>query len=262
MNRSTFGWTMAVTAILVMTACPALAAQRGGSAAPKVNPGHAAASPKPAVVQGGRAPATAHGSAGTKTKITTKSTQGQAGARAAAKPVKTTMTKTTTSKTTKTASPKTKSTTTSKTASSKTKSTTTTPTSGGTTTTLSPVQQKLQRNTNLAAKLQSRLPAGTDLTAAAAGFRNLGQFVAAVNVSNNLGIKFNDLKTRMVDQKMSLGQAIQDVRGGSDMQPTALRAEQEADQEIRATSPVTKTTTAAKAPGKPSAKVRKTGATR
>src|SRR6185436_11183855 len=99
----------------------------------------------------------------------------------------------------------------------KTKTATTTASTGKTTTvsttgTLSPAQQKLQRNTNLAGKLQSRLPAGTDLMAASAGFRNLGQFVAAVNVSNNLGIPFSELKTRMVDRGMSLGQAIQDAR--------------------------------------------------
>jgi hypothetical protein len=78
--------------------------------------------------------------------------------------------------------------------------------------TLSPVQQKLQRNTNLAAKLQGRLPAGTDLMAAAAGFRNLGQFVSTVNASHNHELSFTALKTRIVDQGMSLGQAMQDLR--------------------------------------------------
>jgi hypothetical protein len=77
---------------------------------------------------------------------------------------------------------------------------------------LSPVQQKLAKNTNLASKLQSRLPAGTNLMEAADGFRNLGQFVAAVNVSNNLQIPFENLKTDMVTKKMSLGQSIQDLR--------------------------------------------------
>jgi hypothetical protein len=80
------------------------------------------------------------------------------------------------------------------------------------TTTLTPVQQKLTKNTNLAAKLTSRLPAGTDLMAASAGFRNLGQFVAAVNVSNNLGLSFTQLKAKMVTDNLSLGQAIQAVR--------------------------------------------------
>jgi hypothetical protein len=86
------------------------------------------------------------------------------------------------------------------------------------TTQLTPVQEKLKKNTNLAAKLTSRLPAGTDLMTAAAGFRNLGQFVAAVNVSNNLGVSFTQLKAKMVPGVtggtggMSLGQAIQAVR--------------------------------------------------
>jgi hypothetical protein len=109
--------------------------------------------------------------------------------------------------------------------------------------TLTPVQQKLQRNTNLASKLQSRLPAGTNVSAAASGFRNLGQFVAAVNVSNNLRIPFAQLKNRMVDRGMSLGQAIQDVRPKTGDSPTvARRAETDADVMIR----MTEQTTAAK----------------
>jgi hypothetical protein len=48
--------------------------------------------------------------------------------------------------------------------------------------------------------------------AASAGFKNLGQFVAAVNVSNNLGLSFTQLKTKIVTDGMSLGQAIQAVR--------------------------------------------------
>jgi hypothetical protein len=93
------------------------------------------------------------------------------------------------------------------------KTATSTKTTTGTTTTaeLTPVQQKLKQNTNLAAKVASRLPQGTDLMAAAAGFRNLGQFVAAANVSNNLQISFTELKAKMMTG-MSLGQAIQAVR--------------------------------------------------
>jgi hypothetical protein len=104
-------------------------------------------------------------------------------------------------------------------------------TTGGTTTgstTLTPVQQKLQRNTNLASKLQSRLPAGTDLMLAAEGFRNLGQFVAAVNVSNNLNIPFEALRTKMVDEKMSLGQAIQKLKPTTVGTVEAQRADYEA----------------------------------
>ena len=111
--------------------------------------------------------------------------------------------------------------------------------------TLTPVQQKLKENTNLAAKVESRLPKGTDLMAASAGFKNLGQFVAAVNVSNNLGVSFEDLKTKMVTNNMSLGQAIQAVRPLT-ASPTieAQRAEYDARGMISESEQAQSTTTA------------------
>jgi hypothetical protein len=125
----------------------------------------------------------------------------------------------------KATTPKAKSTTTStvKTTTKTTKKSTvptTTTTSTPTGTTLTPVQQKLQKNTNLASKLRSRLPAGTDLMLAAAGFRNLGQFNAAVNASYNHQLPFAEIKTRMVDQGMSLGQAVKEVRALSSSSTT------------------------------------------
>lgn len=114
---------------------------------------------------------------------------------------------------------------------------TSTTTSGtGSTVTLTPVQQKLQKNTNLADKLRTRLPANTDLMDAAKGFRNLGQFVAAVNVSNNLGLDFTQLKTRMVDDGMSLGQAIQKEKKVTDVDTEVHRAEIEADSMIKSST--------------------------
>jgi hypothetical protein len=112
----------------------------------------------------------------------------------------------------------------------------TTTTGTGTTVTLTPVQQKLQKNTNLADKLRARLPANTDLMDAAKGFRNLGQFVAAVNVSNNLGLDFTQLKTRMVDDGMSLGQAIQKEKKVTDVDTEVHRAEIEADSMIKSST--------------------------
>jgi cytoskeletal protein RodZ len=123
----------------------------------------------------------------------------------------------------------------------KTVTTTTTPATTPTGPALTPVQQKLQRNTNLAAKLQSRLPATTDLNTAAAGFRNLGQFVAAVNVSNNLGLDFPTLKTAMVVDGKSLGQAIQAQKSTVDGSTVAARAEHDADTMIRSTEQSSKT---------------------
>lgn len=129
-------------------------------------------------------------------------------------------------------------------------STTTTPTTtttsgdGGTPVTLTRVQERLQKNTKLSERLEGRLPKGADLMEAADGFKNLGHFVAAVNVSSNLGLDFEKLKTAMVDDGRSLGQAIQYVK--TDVEnPTvvAQRAESEALTLIQQTEKTTTTTT-------------------
>ena len=117
-----------------------------------------------------------------------------------------------------------------------------------TTTTLTPVQQKLQQNTNLASKLETRLPKGTDLMTASEGFRNLGQFVAAVNVSNNLGIDFVNLKTSMVDDGLSLGQAIQTWKPTANSTQEASRAESHATVLINSSSTTTTTTAKTRKP--------------
>jgi hypothetical protein len=196
--------------ILLVTAAPMSAQQRGGSPKP---PKTTHAAPAPKVKTHVAAPKVKTHVAAPKVKTHVAAPKTTASASKV--------------KTTKTA---------------KASKTTTTTTAGSTTTTLSSVQLKLQKNTNLASKLQSRLPAGTSLTLAAAGFRNLGQFVAAVNVSNNLGIPFAELKTRMVDQGMSLGQAIQDARPRTtDTTVVVRRAETDADVLIRTTEQTTKT---------------------
>ena len=114
-------------------------------------------------------------------------------------------------------------------------------------------QQLLAKNTKLRAKLLTRLPAGTDIDLAAAGFRNLGQFVAAVNVSNNLGLSFDALKARMTGtDPVSLGQAIQQVKGldATTATTTAQTALTQADREIQSTTAVTTTKTKTKAKAK------------
>jgi hypothetical protein len=121
---------------------------------------------------------------------------------------------------------------------------------------LGPVQQKLAKNTSLAAKLQSRLPAGTNLMEAADGFRNLGQFVAAVNVSNNLDIPFEKLKADMVTKKMSLGQSIQDLRPATSASVEAQRAEYDAGTLITQTEQETSMTASAGATTKTSTTIR------
>ena len=148
--------------------------------------------------------------------------------------------------TTKSGKADTKATTSEKTNSSTTTPATTATTSGDgeTPVTLTRVQERLQKNTKLAERLEGRLPKGVDMMEAADGFKNLGQFVAAVNVSSNLGLNFEKLKTAMVDDGRSLGQAIQFVK--TDVEnPTlvAQRAESEAQTLIQQTEKTTATTT-------------------
>jgi hypothetical protein len=82
------------------------------------------------------------------------------------------------------------------------------------------------KNPKLEARLLKMLPPDTTIQDAMAGFKNWGQFVAAVHVSNNLAIPFADLKAKMTGitptpdttvqgTSMSLGQAIQSLKGGT-----------------------------------------------
>jgi hypothetical protein len=179
---------LAIAVSVVMTAAPAFAAQKPKGGQPK---SHTVT--KSAV----KTQPVTHGKSSVKLQT-----------RSGAKPVKV---KTSVKTHSKTTSPSTKSTAKADVKASK-KTTTAIAPAPRTTTTLTPVQEKLQRNTNLAAKLRSRLPAGTDLMTAAAGFRNLGQFVSTVNASYNHELSFDGLKQRIVYDGMSLGQAMKDMR--------------------------------------------------
>src|SRR5262245_38042757 len=55
------------------------------------------------------------------------------------------------------------------------------------------VAARLRENPDLASKLQGMLPAGMSVDSAARGFKNVGQFIAAVHVSKNLDIPFDQL---------------------------------------------------------------------
>lgn len=85
----------------------------------------------------------------------------------------------------------------------------------------------LKQNTKLSENLSKLLPTGTDLQSAASGFKNLGEFVAAVHVSHNLGIPFGDLKANMMSGD-SLGQAIRTLRPEADFQAEARKAQAQA----------------------------------
>jgi hypothetical protein len=119
-----------------------------------------------------------------------------------------------------------------------TASTSTNPTTPTTTTTdwkpTNAVAEKLMTKPNQLAKLKAVLPDGTDINLATAGFKNFGQLNAAVNVSQNLGIEFADLKAAMTGTTLegvktneptkSLGQAIQQFKPGVNAEAEAAAA--------------------------------------
>jgi hypothetical protein len=81
------------------------------------------------------------------------------------------------------------------------------------------------------------------LNQASKGFKNQGQFIAALHVSQNLGCDcFRQIKTDMTRKHMSLGQAIQDVKKSPNTTVEVHRAETEADHDVKS---VATTTTAA-----------------
>ena len=90
-------------------------------------------------------------------------------------------------------------------------------------------QEALQQNPRVAGEVAKLLPAGTDLQAAASGFATLRDFVAALDVSKNLGIPFADLKAKMQTNR-DLGAAIQALKPDADGQIEARKARDRADE--------------------------------
>ena len=98
------------------------------------------------------------------------------------------------------------------------------------------VSDQLARNTNLMSRLKtlSIFPADADLTKEAAQFRNLGQFVAAAHVSQNLEIPWADMKAKVTgEHPVSLGKAIEQLKPQADAKTEASKAEKEADADIK-----------------------------
>jgi hypothetical protein len=146
-----------------------------------------------------------------------------------------------------------------------------TPTNGPINFASTPLGLKLTNNTALQSKLTTNLTAlgykGT-VFQAAYGFKNLGQFVAATNVSKNLGIPFDQLKVQMTGLSVdangvvtkanlnpdgtvsmvdpakvtnaaptkSLGQSIHTLKPTADANSTANTANKEAETEIEHSS--------------------------
>jgi len=84
--------------------------------------------------------------------------------------------------------------------------------------------ERIQNDAAFRSKIQSLLPPGTDIKTAESGFKNHGQFIAALHVSKNLNIPFDQLKAKMTgvtatsstaqtsSTAVSLGKAIHALR--------------------------------------------------
>lgn len=101
----------------------------------------------------------------------------------------------------------------------------------------------LGRNTKLATKLETLLPKGMTAQDACSGFKNLGQCVAAIHVSHNLGLSFTDMKAKMLgtsttsttttEKPMSLGKAIQALAPTADAKVEAKKGQKQADDDLK-----------------------------
>jgi hypothetical protein len=101
-----------------------------------------------------------------------------------------------------------------------------------------PVPQKIAVNPALVTRLQPLLPAGVTLAAAATGFKNQGQFIATLHVSQNLKIPFAQLKAEMTGADHdSLGQAIHELQPTANARAAAKTGEREARADLKATRP-------------------------
>ncbi len=113
-------------------------------------------------------------------------------------------------------------------------STSTSP-SKSTSTPLNPIAAKISSKPQLNTRITAMLPKGMTLNQASMGFKNQGQFIAALHVSQNLGCDcFKQIQTDMTTKHMSLGQAIQDVKKKTaNAAVEAQKAETEANDDIK-----------------------------
>src|SRR5215831_11514456 len=84
--------------------------------------------------------------------------------------------------------------------------------------------ERIQNDAAFRSRIQGLLPPGTDIKTAESGFKSPGQFIAALHVSKNLMIPFDQLKAKMTgvsvnaaghtikSTPMSLGAAIHALR--------------------------------------------------
>lgn len=98
-----------------------------------------------------------------------------------------------------------------------------------------PIAERIEAHPELATRLNPLLPSGMTLEQASQGFRNEGQFIAALHVSHNLDIPFAQLKAEMTGADHdSLGQAIHTLKPGANAKAETKKAEAEAKEDVKA----------------------------
>lgn len=106
---------------------------------------------------------------------------------------------------------------------------------------------RIASDTKLAARLTPLLPSGMTLATAAAGFKNEGQFVAALHVAKNLNVPFMELKDRMTAGE-SLGAAIHALKPDLDAKSvesaTVIADEESRNDRIEASASASASTSA------------------
>ena len=86
----------------------------------------------------------------------------------------------------------------------------------------------------LVSRIQPLLPRGSSIASASSGFKNDGQFLAALHAAQNLSIPFPTLKNAVTGATaVSLVQAIRVMRRSVDATAEANRAEQQATGDLR-----------------------------
>lgn len=95
--------------------------------------------------------------------------------------------------------------------------------------------QLLNQNPKLSSKVQTLLPDGTKVQDAAAGFKDLGEFVAAVHISKNLNIPFDQFKNKVTSGD-SLGKALKELNPTMDhkeIKSEVKKGKQQAKEDIK-----------------------------
>jgi hypothetical protein len=101
---------------------------------------------------------------------------------------------------------------------------------------LNPIAAKISAKPQLNSRITALLPKNTSLDRASSGFKNQGQFIAALHVSKNVGIPFKDLKNDMTRKNMSLGQSIQDLKKSAASTTEAKKGETEANEDLKSSA--------------------------